>query len=292
MNTILEKAYAKINLTLDVTGKLPNGYHSVKMVMQSVELHDDVILSKSDKEGIRIKSNLKFLPNDNTNLAVRAANAFFEHENIKNPSLEIELVKRIPVAAGLAGGSSNAAAVLRGLNKVYGSGLGVDELCEIGVKIGADVPYCIKGGSMLAEGIGEILTPLEKMPECFVVICKPSFSVVTAKIYARMNGGDLPIHPDTNGMIDALEKGDYDGICHRLYNVMEEVTGSDHEEISQIEDIMLECGCDGTVMSGSGPTVFGLFSDENKAKQAEEHLKIDFVETFLTKIKTESNFLI
>ena len=264
---ILEKAYAKINLTLDVTGKLPNGYHSVKMVMQSVELHDDVILSEGSQDGIKIKTNLKFLPNDNTNLAVKAANAFFEYTNIKNPSLEIELVKRIPVAAGLAGGSSNAAAVLRGLNKMYNTNLSIDTLCEIGVKIGADVPYCIRGGSMLAEGIGEILTPLAKMPECFVVICKPDFSVVTAKIYARMNGGDLPVHPDTNGMIDALEKADYSGICHRLYNVMEEVTGSDHEEISIIEDIMLECGCDGTVMSGSGPTVFGLFSDENKAKK-------------------------
>ncbi len=287
---ILEKAYAKINLTLDVTGKLENGYHSVKMVMQSVELHDDVILSKSDKQGIKIKSNLKFLPDDNTNLAVRAANEFFEYTKIQNPSLEIELVKRIPVAAGLAGGSSNAAAVLRGLNKMYNTNLSIDTLCEIGVKIGADVPYCIKGGSMLAEGIGEILTPLEKMPECFVVICKPDFSVVTAKIYSRMNGGDLPVHPDTNGMIEALKKADYAGICHRLYNVMEEVTGSDHEEISQIEDIMLECGCDGTVMSGSGPTVFGLFSDEDKAKNAENTLKKIFNETFLTKIRTQNNF--
>ena len=192
---ILEKAYAKINLTLDVTGKLPNGYHSVKMVMQSVELHDDVILSEGSQTGIKIKSNLKFLPNDNTNLAVKAANAFFEYTKIQNPLLEIELVKRIPVAAGLAGGSSNAAAVLRGLNKMYNTNLSVDTLCEIGVKIGADVPYCIKGGSMLAEGIGEILTPLTKMPECFVIICKPDFSVVTAKVYAKMNGGDLPLHP-------------------------------------------------------------------------------------------------
>lgn len=287
---ILEKAYAKINLTLDVTGKLPNGYHSVKMVMQSLELHDDVILTKSDKQGIKIKSNLKFLPNDNTNLAVKAANAFFEYVEIQNPSLEIELVKRIPVAAGLAGGSSNAAAVLRGLNKMYNTNLSADTLCEIGVKIGADVPYCIKGGSMLAEGIGEILTPLANMPECFVVICKPDFSVVTAKIYSKMNGGDLPLHPDTNGMIQALEKSDYAGICHRLYNVMEEVTGSDHEEISQIEDIMLECGCDGTVMSGSGPTVFGLFNDENKAKNAEITLKKKFKETFSTKIRTKNNF--
>lgn len=287
---ILEKAYAKINLTLDVTGKLPNGYHSVKMVMQSVELHDDVILSEGSQTGIKIKSNLKFLPNDNTNLAVKAANAFFEYTKIQNPSLEIELVKRIPVAAGLAGGSSNAAAVLRGLNKMYNTNLSVDTLCEIGVKIGADVPYCIKGGSMLAEGIGEILTPLTKMPECFVIICKPDFSVVTAKVYAKMNGGDLPVHPDTNGMIHALEKADYDGICHRLYNVMEEVTGAEHEEISQIEDIMLECGCDGTVMSGSGPTVFGLFRDENKAKNAENNLKKIFDETFLTKIRTQNNF--
>lgn len=290
MNTVLEKAYAKINLTLDVTGKLENGYHSVKMVMQSLELHDDVILSKGIGQGIKIKTNLRFLPNDSSNLAYKAGNAFFEYINIQNPSLDIELKKRIPVAAGLAGGSSNAAAVLRGLNKMYNTGLSVKQLCEIGVKIGADVPYCIMGGSMLAEGIGEILTPLSKMPECFVVICKPDFSVVTAKIYARMNSGVLDLRPDTNGMIKALDESDYSGICHRLYNVMEQVTASDHEEIKQIEDIMLEYGCDGTVMSGSGPTVFGLFSDLDKAENAEKELKKSFKETFLTQIRTQNNF--
>lgn len=290
MNKVFEKAYAKINLTLDVTGKLPNGYHSVKMVMQSIELHDDIILSQGTEKGIKISSNLDFLPDDDTNLAVRAAKVFFEYNKIDNPSIEITLEKRIPVAAGLAGGSSNAAAVLRGLNKMYNTNLTVEQLCDIGVKIGADVPYCIHGGSMLAEGIGEVLTPLAAMPECLVVICKPPFSVATAKIYSRMNGGDLPVHPDTNGMIEALKESNYSGICHRLYNVMEDVTGSDHEEIGQIEDIMLECGCDGTVMSGSGPTVFGLFTNEDKANHAVNRLKPMFAETFLTKIRTQKTF--
>lgn len=289
MQKIIEKAYAKINLTLDITGKLENGYHTVKMIMQSLELCDDVILTKSLKNGIQIKSNLKFLPNNETNLAFIAANKFYEFTKIEK-GLEIELIKNIPVAAGLAGGSSNAAAVLRGLNKMYNTNLSAEQLCEIGIRIGADVPYCIHGGSVLAQGIGEKLTKIYEMPDCNVVLCKPSFSVVTSKIYSKMDNINLKLHPDTKGMIEALKNSDYNGICHRLYNVMEQVTSSEHEEIAKIEDIMLENGCDGTVMSGSGPTVFGLFCDFAKAENTYNVLKQIFKETFLTKIRTKSNF--
>ena len=289
MNQITLQAHAKINLTLDVTGKLENGYHTVKMVMHSLALHDDVTITRGTANGIQMKSNLRFLPTDDSNLAVRAAMLLLKETGIKNDGIHIQLFKRIPVAAGLAGGSTNAAAVLRALNKLYDIDLSMDDLCEIGLKIGADVPYCLHGGSMLAEGIGEILTPLPPMPNCHVIVCKPSFSVVTAKIYARMNGGKLPLRPDTAGMIQALENADYPAICHRLFNVMETVTGVDHTEIKEIEDTLLESGADGAVMSGSGPTVFGLFSNFDKAKLAMQTLKTHYRETYLTTILREPN---
>ena len=289
MNEITLQAHAKINLTLDVTGKLPNGYHTVKMVMQTLGLHDDVTVSRGTGSGITMESNIGFLPVDDGNLAVRAAKAFFLETGLENDGVHIKLFKRIPVAAGLAGGSSNAAAVLRALNMLYDAGLSVETLCEIGLHIGADVPYCIRGGSMLAEGIGEELTPLPPMPDCHAVICKPPFSVITAKVYARMKGGKLAVRPDTNGMIWALEQGDYAGICHRLFNVMEEVTGGDHTEIAYIEDVLLSSGADGAVMSGSGPTVFGLFSDAAKAAEAAARLKKEYPETFQTVILQETN---
>ncbi|MGM9612025.1 MAG: 4-(cytidine 5'-diphospho)-2-C-methyl-D-erythritol kinase [Butyricicoccus sp.] len=283
------QAHAKINLTLDVTGKLPNGYHTVKMIMQTIGLHDDVTVTRGTGEGISLTCNLRFLPTDDSNLAVRAAKLFFEETGAPCDGVRIAMEKRIPVAAGLAGGSTNAAAVLRALNTLYETGLSVDELCEIGLKIGADVPYCIRGGSMLAEGIGEVLSPLPSMLDCHVVVCKPPFSVITAKVYARMNGGNLPVRPDTNGMIAALETGDYFGICHRLFNVMEEVTGGDYAEIGEIENTLLDAGADGAVMSGSGPTLFGLFSDADKAACAMERLKPQYPETFLTTIVREPN---
>lgn len=285
MESIQRSAHAKINLTLDVTGKLPNGYHTVRMVMQTVELHDDVTVTKTDTGRITLSCDRAYVPTDGHNLAVRAAEQFFAATGAACAGLHIDLVKRIPVAAGLAGGSTNAAAVLHALNELYQTGCTLDELCEIGVKLGADVPYCVRGGSMLAEGIGEQLTPLPAMPPCWAVLCKPAFSVSTAEVYAQMNGGNLSMRPDTAGMIKALETGDYDGICHRLYNVMETVTARRHAEIGQIKDILLSCGADGAVMSGSGPTTFGLFCDAGKAQRAYETLKQTFHETHLTQLK-------
>ena len=285
MESIQRSAHAKINLTLDVTGKLPNGYHTVRMVMQTVELHDDVTVTKTDTGRITLSCDRPYVPTDGHNLAIRAAEQFFTATGTACVGLHIDLVKRIPVAAGLAGGSTNAAAVLHALNELYQTGCTLDELCEIGVKLGADVPYCVRGGSMLAEGIGEQLTPLPAMPPCWAVLCKPAFSVSTAEVYAQMNGGNLSMRPDTAGMIKALETGDYAGICHRLYNVMETVTARRHAEIGQIKDILLSCGADGAVMSGSGPTTFGLFCDAGKAQRAYETLKQTFHETHLTQLK-------
>lgn len=287
MKEVNVPAFAKINLTLDVTGRRPDGYHTVKMVMQTLELHDDLRVRRGTGTGVRMKSNLRFLPDDETNLAVRAARLFFERTGLPDDGVEIELYKRIPVAAGLAGGSSDAAAVLRAMNELYETGLPLEKLREMGLALGADVPYCVAGGSQLAEGIGEVLTPLPPMPACHVVVCKPPFSVITAKVYARMNGGKLAIRPDTKGMLEALEQGDYKGVCRRLYNVMEAVTGGDYAEIGEIKDALLDGGADGALMSGSGPTVFGLFSDEGRARAAAEELKKRFPDTVATRIRTE-----
>ena len=285
MECLTLPAYAKINLTLDVTGKLPNGYHTVRMVMDSVELHDDVIITKNECSQITLSCNRPYVPTDDRNLAMRAANLFFEQTGISCAGLQINLVKRIPVAAGLAGGSTDAAAVLKGLNTLYQAGYTLKQLCEMGVKLGADVPYCLCGGTMLAEGIGQKLTPIPAPPRCHIVLCKPDFSVSTAEVYAEMNGGDLPVHPDTNGLIQAIRMQDYEGMCCRLYNVMERVTAAKHEEIGQIKDILLSCGAEGAVMSGSGPTTFGLFQNQACAHKAYETLHRIFPETYLTQFQ-------
>lgn len=284
MNEIKLDAHAKINLTLDVTGKLDNGYHTVRMVMQSVALHDDVTVTRTDDGQIVLTCDRPYVPTDARNLAVRAANRFFEATGIPCPGLRIDIRKRIPVAAGLAGGSTDAAAVLRALDMLFGTNLGLDKLCEIGLKLGADVPYCLRGGTMLAEGIGEVLSPLPQMPGCLVVLCKPGFAVSTAAVYAQIDDHMPDVRPDTNGMCQALAQADYNGICHRLYNVMEAVTAVRHAEIGQIKDILLSCGADGAAMSGSGPTTFGLFRDPDKAQAAFEQLKALFPDTHLTEI--------
>lgn len=284
MNSITLPAHAKVNLTLDVCGKLPNGYHTVCMVMESLELHDEVTVTLTDDGQMKMTCDLSWLPVDETNLAVRAARLFYEKTGIAFGGAEIHVKKRIPVAAGLAGGSTDAAAVLHALNQLHHAEISLDDLCEMGLALGADVPYCLRGGSMLAEGIGEVLSPLPAMPEGYVVLCKPDFSVSTAEIYRQMNGGNLHERPDTAGMLKALKDSDWNGICHRMYNVMEVVTGKNHTEIAEIRDVLLTGGADGAVMSGSGPTVFGLFSDEKAAEKAAAALKERFADTYLTKV--------
>lgn len=284
MKSILCAARAKINLTLDVTGKRDDGYHTVRMVMQTIALHDDVRVTLTNTGDFLLKTNLYYLPTGDSNLAIRAARLFYEQTGIVNPGTRIDMKKRIPVAAGMAGGSTNAAAVLRALDTLHKTRLGTAHLCEMGLTLGADVPYCIRGGTMLAEGIGERLTALTAMPHCFVVLAKPPFSVSTPAIYAQMNGGDVSPRPDTTGMLDALAAGDYAGICDRLYNVMEPVTGAQHKEIGVIRQILRDCGADGAVMSGSGPTTYGLFLDKTCAENAYARLKKRFRDTHFTEI--------
>ena len=283
--TMIE-ARAKINLTLDVTGKREDGYHLVKMVMQSVDLHDDVrvtiVRGEKKPRGIVLSCSLPFLPTDERNLAYRAAELFYKETGALLETCEIHIEKRIPVAAGLAGGSTDAAAVLRALNALHTAGLTDDELCEMGLKLGADVPFCLRGGTMLAQGIGEELSLLPDMPHCWVVLCKPPFAVSTKEVYQEIDSVPLTQRPDTDGMIKALESCDYKGVCDRLMNVMETVTATKRRQIGEIRSVLRENGADATLMSGSGPTVYGLFSDRIAADAAATVLARRFSETFLT----------
>ena len=280
------QARAKINLTLDVTGRREDGYHTVQMVMQSVALHDTIRVAVTQGErkprGILLTCNLPYLPVDERNLAYRAAELFYQETDALPGTCEIHIEKRIPMAAGLAGGSSDAAAVLRALAALHNVCLTDDELCAMVLKLGADVPYCLRGGTMLAEGIGEELTALSPMPHCWVVLCKPPFAVSTKDAYREMDEVSIRQRPDTKGMIRALEKGDYHGVASRLSNVMELVTAAKRRQIGEIKSFLTENGADGTLMSGSGPTVYGLFSDEGRARTAAKMLSRRFADTFLT----------
>lgn len=284
MKELTLEANAKVNFTLDVLGKLPNGYHTVRMVMQAVSLHDDVTVQLDGSGKISLRCSLPYLPSDQSNLAWRAAKAFYAAAGIPNPGTAIVIHKRIPVAAGLAGGSTDAAAVLRALDTLHGTGLGDEALCKIGLRLGADIPFCLLGGTMLAEGIGEQLTRLPACPEAWAVLIKPPFSVSTAAIYAAVDAHQPTARPDTDGMLRALACGDLSGICQRLYNVMEAVTGARHRQIGEIRGRLLDCGALGAVMSGSGPTTYGLFAGRDQAESALEALRPDYPEIFLCKI--------
>ncbi|MCR5031893.1 MAG: 4-(cytidine 5'-diphospho)-2-C-methyl-D-erythritol kinase [Lachnospiraceae bacterium] len=271
---VVRHANAKINLTLDVTGKRPDGYHLVEMVMQSVELGDTVRIQKTPGTGICLKMKGCDLPEDQDNIAYRAAQA------LKIADVTIEIEKHIPIAAGMAGGSTDAAAVLLGCNELFELGYSSEELCDLGLKLGADVPFCILGGTMLAEGIGEKLTKLPPftLPDgAVILLARPEAPVSTREVYQKLDAVCPKDHPDTAGMVQALREGDYTGVAARLQNVLEEVTIPMHPVIGRIKEIMKQCGADGALMSGSGPTVFGLFSSEEAARAAltrirEEHL--------------------
>ena len=272
MDRIELKALGKINLGLDVLGRRENGYHDVRMVMQTLYLYDNVTLIKKEEPGIEIESNLYFLPKDSGNIAWKAANLLMEEFNIPG-GIKIILNKYIPVAAGMAGGSSNAAAVLYGMNKMYKLGLSQQELMDRGVKLGADVPYCIMRGTVLAEGIGEILSPLPTMPKCQILIAKPPVSVSTKAIYEAIDSKEIEDHPDIDGIIEGLKKQDLNKIASSMGNVLEKVTIDMHPEIAQIKNCMLENGALGAMMSGSGPTVFGIFRSRRAAQEAYEKVK-------------------
>lgn len=272
MRQIELKALAKINLGLDVLGRRENGYHDVRMVMQSIYLYDDVKIERKKEPGIELISNLYFLPTGEGNIAYKAAEMLMDEFGIEE-GVKITLNKHIPVAAGMAGGSSNAAAVLFGMNRLYGLKLSQQQLMDRGVKLGADVPYCIMRGTVLAEGIGEELKTLPAMPKCTVLIAKPPISVSTKVVYEALDASEITEHPDIDGLIQALEEKDVHKIAARMGNVLEDVTIPMHPEIEEIKKVMKECGAMNAMMSGSGPTVFGLFENKMAARKAQSVIR-------------------
>ena len=266
------KALAKINLGLDVLGRRENGYHDVRMVMQSVYLYDNVRLEAREEPGIELSSNLYYLPDDSGNIAYKAAQMMIEEFHLEG-GVRITLDKHIPVAAGMAGGSSNAAAVLFGMNRLFGLELTRQELMERGVLLGADVPYCILRGTVLAEGIGEKLTVLPSIPKCAVLIAKPPVSVSTRVVYEALDSKEIVKHPDIDGLIRALEEGSLKHAAACMGNVLEDVTIPKYPVIREIKQEMLEAGALNAMMSGSGPTVFGLFENKIKARNAQERIR-------------------
>lgn len=283
MESLTVKAPAKLNLTLDVLGRRGDGYHDVRMVMQSVSLADTVMLTASQGEGVTLSSNLNFLPTDRKNLAVAAALRFREATGTDLGRLSIQIEKQIPVCAGTAGGSSDAAAVLRGLNELFKAGLSPEELAKIGEQVGSDVPYCVLGGTALAEGRGELVTPLPALPKCWVVMAKPGFPISTPELFGKLDEQRLRCHPDTPGMISALEAGDLPGVARRLFNVFEEVLPPrKREQVEELKLSLISHGALGASMTGTGPTVFGLFSDEEAARNAYEAVRDVCRERFLT----------
>lgn len=271
MNEYQLKAYAKINLGLDVVRRLPNGYHEVKMVMQNVGIYDELTFRKLP-EGIRITTDTEELPTDENNLIYKAAKLMFTEYNIQE-GIHIHLSKNIPIAAGMAGGSTDAAAAMKGINELFELNVSLEHLMELGVRIGADVPYCILGGTALAEGIGEKLTSLKDMPLCHILVAKPDINVSTKFVYEHLDAAGVTHHPDIDGMVKALEQDNLQGILDRMENVLETVTIPAHPVISTIKEKMIELGAINTLMSGSGPTVFGIFPDKAKAMLAFEEMK-------------------
>ncbi len=267
-----EKAYAKLNISLDVLGKRPDGYHDMVMVMQSVSLHDELRIKLNDSGELSAMSDLHFIPNDERNLAVRAARQFLDAAGDEGRGVEISIKKRIPVGAGMAGGSADAAAVLRAMNRLYGGRFSTGELEEIAAGIGSDVAFCVAGGTALAQGRGELLSRLPDMPGCHFVICKPTFSISTPELFRSIDSTPLRHHPDTAGILESLDRGELEGICRRLYNVFEDISDRRIKTVGEIKSRLLDCGAAGAVMTGTGSAVFGIFTDETMAQKAQSAL--------------------
>ena len=281
--TITEPAWAKLNLTLDILGKRPDGYHDLRMVMQSIDLCDMVSITFKERRGITLVTNLNYLPRDNSNIAVKAAELFFQETGIPPVGLTIRVDKHIPVAAGMAGGSSDGAAVLRLLRRALAPELPDRALEAMALQVGSDVPYCVRGGTALAEGRGEVLTDLPALPDCFLVVCKPSFPISTPELFARVRLRQLRCHPDTAGLSTALYNGDLSGVCRRVYNVFEDMLPRKYREVGEIKRQLMDLDAAAACMTGSGPAVFGVFTDEAMARRAVETLRRDYPQTFLTR---------
>ncbi|MDU0206085.1 MULTISPECIES: 4-(cytidine 5'-diphospho)-2-C-methyl-D-erythritol kinase [Paenibacillus] len=260
---IFEKAPAKINLSLDVLHKRPDGYHEVEMVMTMVDLADRIEMQELSRDTIIISSQAGYIPLDEKNLAFQAARLIKDRYDVKQ-GVYIHLDKKIPVAAGLAGGSSDAAATLRGLNRLWNLNIPMEELQVLGAELGSDVPFCVTGGTAVARGRGEKLEPIVSPPQCWVVLAKPPINVSTSEIYGKLNAREIKNHPSTENVLNAIREKQFDRLCGNLGNVLEEVTLDLYPEVRQLKECMQRLGADGVLMSGSGPTVFGLVSKEAK----------------------------
>ncbi len=277
----VEYAYAKLNLALDILRKREDGYHDLRMVMQSIDLADEVSISPRPELGMTVYTDLPYLPKDEGNIAAKAASRFFAVSGLPPVGLSIGIKKRIPVCAGMAGGSSDGAAVLRVLRRMYAPDMPEERLAEIGALVGSDVPFCVHGGAMLAEGRGECLSPLPSLPPCWLVVCKPAYSVSTPELFSKVQVKKLRCHPDIPGMAAALEQGDLEGVARRLYNVFEDVLPRKYHQIFEIKSTLLGLGAMAASMTGSGPTVFGLFRDHSPAVQAVEVLTAQYPSVYL-----------
>ena len=278
---ISEKAYAKLNISLDVSSPREDGYHDMLMVMQTVSFCDEVILYPSDDGKISARTGLYYIPGDDRNLAVKAARLFLRTVGREEQGYRIEIHKQIPVGAGMAGGSADAAAVLRALNQEYGNPLPRNELLALSAQVGSDVPFCLLGGTALAQGRGEILTPLSPLPACRILIVKPSFSVSTPELFHAIDSVKLKIRPDTQGIAEALDAGDLSGVARRMYNVFEDVPDRRMRLIAEIKSRLLDAGALGSIMTGTGSAVFALFRPDT-----------DFPESFLAEFEKEYGFCV
>lgn len=281
--THIEPAYAKLNLTLDILGKRDDGYHEMNMVMQSIDLSDTISVTEQDSPDLTLTCNVPYLPCNASNIAAKAVRRFCAWQGMTTPGLAIHIDKTIPICAGMAGGSSDGAAVLRVLRKLYAPDMPGSELEAIGTLVGSDVPYCVRGTTALAQGRGEILTDLPPLPNCYFVVCKPNFPISTPELFAQVRVKKLRCHPDTKGMIHALEARDLEAVAHRVYNVFEDVLPRKYERVFEIKRKLLDLGAMTASMTGSGPTVFGIFSDENRAQNAAQVLKREFDDTYCCK---------
>ena len=275
------KAYGQVNISLDVVGKREDGYHLLSMIMQNIDLYDEIEVEKQEC-GIILECNKSYVPVDNRNLAYKAAEIFKERYDIVD-GVKINIEKNIPVSAGLAGGSTDAAAVLKVMNKLFNVNATEEELMELGLKLGADIPYCIHGGTALCEGIGEIITPIKPFRDKIVVLVKPAFGVSTKEVYKNFNLEKVKQHPKTAEIINAIENDDLNFVASNMKNLLENVTLRKHKILIKIKEEMNACGAINSMMSGSGPTVFAFFDDMLKAQKCFEKMKKKYSDVFITR---------
>ena len=273
-------AHGKLNLSLDVLGKAPNGYHDLRMVMQTVEFGDELDVELRPDGRFTVDPGQRYLPADGRNLAVKAARLFLDGTGL---GADIRVTKRIPVCAGMGGGSADAAAVLRALNELTGRNMPPDELCALGLQAGSDVPFCVLEGAALAEGRGERLTPLPSLPDCAIVICKPPFAISTPELFAKVDTRKSRLRPDTDGIIAALEASDTAGVARRMFNVFEDVLDRRQAEVFAIKSELMDLGATGAAMTGTGSAVFGVYLDKAAAQAAHAALSERYRECYLTR---------